>query len=92
LAFGLATVPFPATDFAIEFNALKAPAMELMLFASNTAMCKPDTTSIGMSTLTGWNDDPKEIHHEVIAPEIISLWPTIGQVFVVMVKHRRGIV
>ena len=42
--------------------------------------------------LTTRNHDPEEVHHEVVAPEIISLRPTVGQVLVIVIKHRRSVV
>ena len=32
-----------------------------------------------MSGLTARDDDPNEIHGEIVSPEIISLWPTVVQ-------------
>lgn len=32
-----------------------------------------------MRVLTARDDDPNEIHEEIVSPEIISLWPTVVQ-------------
>ena len=37
-------------------------------------------------------DDPDEIHEEIVAPEIVSFGATVGQPFVVVVKHAGCVV
>ena len=32
-----------------------------------------------MRGLTARNDNPNEVHEEIVSPEIISLWPTVVQ-------------
>lgn len=44
------------------------------------------------SGLTGRHNDPNEIQEEVIAPEVVSLWPTVGQTIEIMIKHASGII
>lgn len=45
-----------------------------------------------MFELTAWDDDPYEVHEDIVTPKIVSLWSAISETFVIMVKHARRIV
>lgn len=42
--------------------------------------------------LTERNDDPDEVHEEVIPPEIVCLWTAVGHPIKIVVKQTGGIV
>jgi hypothetical protein len=42
--------------------------------------------------LTTGDNNPDEVHEEVVAPEVIWLWSAIGETSVVVVKHASGVV
>lgn len=44
------------------------------------------------SELTAWNDDPDEIHEDIIPPEVVRFWSAVREPFVVMIKRVRGII
>jgi hypothetical protein len=50
LEFGLATVPFPCIDFEIEFSALNALAVQLMLLASRPVNVSGGFQLLGRNT------------------------------------------
>jgi hypothetical protein len=89
---GLATVPFPCTDFDIALRALNALDVHFMLLTTKTVEKLARVRSHWVDPLTARDNNPKEIHHEVVAPEIVSLRSAVGQVLVVMVKHGCRIV
>lgn len=39
-----------------------------------------------------WNDEPEEVHHEVVHPEVKELWSGVDDALVVVVKHGGGVV
>lgn len=40
----------------------------------------------------GWNDEPEEVHHEVVHPEVKELWAGVDDALVVVVEHGGGVV
>lgn len=38
------------------------------------------------------DDDPEEVHEEVVAPKVVGLGPAVGDVKDVMVEHAGGVV
>lgn len=43
-------------------------------------------------SLTPGYNDPDKVHEEVIAPEVVSLGPTVGQSLVIVIEHAGCIV
>lgn len=43
-------------------------------------------------TLTAWNDDPNEVHEEIITPKVIRFWSAVRKALVVVVEHACGVV
>lgn len=43
-------------------------------------------------SLTTGNDNPDKVQEKVVKPKIISLWPTVGEPFVIVIKHACRIV
>ena len=39
-----------------------------------------------------WDDEPEEVHHEVVHPEVKELWAGVYNALVVVVEHAGGIV
>lgn len=45
-----------------------------------------------MFKLTPWDDDPYEVHEEIVTPKIVSLWSAVSETSIIMVKHACRIV
>ena len=41
---------------------------------------------------TARDDDPDEVHEEVVTPEVIRFWSAIRETLVIVVKHARSVV
>lgn len=39
-----------------------------------------------------WNDEPEEVHHEVVHPEVEELWARVDDALVVVVEHAGGVI
>ena len=39
-----------------------------------------------------WNDEPEEVHHEVVHPEVKELWSGVDDALVVVVEQGGGVV
>lgn len=46
----------------------------------------------GARARTERDDDPEEVHEEVVAPKVVGLGPAVGNVKDVMVEHAGGVV
>lgn len=40
----------------------------------------------------GWDDEPEEVHHEVVHPEVEELWAGVDDALVVVVEHAGRVV
>ena len=50
------------------------------------------TRSLRRSTLTAGDDDPDEIHEEVVAPKVVRFWSTVCKTLMVVIKHAGSVV
>ena len=91
---------FPGNTADILSSALNALELAVTLLYSSSAPQHRQRMAIGRrgdpgrcdQILTERNHDPNEIKEEEIAPVIISLWPTVRQTLVVLVKQRGSII
>ena len=45
-----------------------------------------------LCALTAWNNDPDEVHEEIVNPEIIRFWSAITKTLMIEVEHACGVV
>lgn len=42
--------------------------------------------------LTAWDDDPDEVHEEIISPEVVRFWSAVCKTFVVVIEHACSVI